>query len=282
MKFTKMQGIGNDYIYLNCLDQIPDHPEELSRIISDRHFGVGSDGLVLICHSQTADFRMRMFNADGSEAEMCGNAARCVGKYLYDRGLTRKTSVLLETGSGIRPLELRIRNGRVVSVQVDMGIPELKPEKIPVLADEDSVLHLPGQVDGWSMNAVCVNMGNPHAVFFIENAETFPVPVIGPKIEHHPLFPEKVNAEFVSVLSPEQLRMRVWERGSGETMACGTGACAALAAAVLTGRCGRSADVTLNGGVLKIHWEENGGHILQEGPAEFVFDGDFILPETDR
>ena len=163
-----------------------------------------------------------------------------------------------------------------------MGIPELKPEKIPVLADEDSVLHLPVQVDGWSMNAVCVNMGNPHAVFFIENAETFPVPVLGPKIEHHPLFPEKVNTEFVSVLSPEQLRMRVWERGSGETMACGTGACAALAAAVLTGRCGRSADVTLNGGVLKIHWEENGGHILQEGPAEFVFDGDFILPETDR
>ncbi len=279
MLFTKMQGIGNDYVYINCMEKTPENPGKLAVTISNRHFGVGSDGLVLICPCEEADFQMRMFNADGSESEMCGNASRCVGKYVYERGLTDKRTIRLKTGAGIRILELKVADGKVSSVRVDMGEPILKPEKIPVLAEGDTALAVPLTVLGESMTAACVSMGNPHAVFFVENADAFPVQVYGPEIETRPVFPARVNAEFATVLNRKHLRMRVWERGSGETMACGTGACATFAAGVLTGRCDREITMTLNGGDLRLCWDRETGHIFQEGPAEFVFDGDFILPE---
>ncbi len=279
MLFTKMQGIGNDYIYVNCMEKTPEHPEKLSVMLSDRHFGVGSDGLVLICPCNDADFRMRMFNADGSESEMCGNAARCVGKYVFERGLTEKRSIRLMTGAGIRTVDLNVTDGKVASVRVDMGQPFLKPEEIPVLTDGEDAQAVPLTISGESMTAVCVSMGNPHAVFFVENADTFPVHVYGPAIEKHPVFPARINAEFATVINRKHLRMRVWERGSGETMACGTGACATLVAGVLTGRCDREITMTLNGGNLRLCWDPETGHVFQEGPAAFVFDGNFILPE---
>ncbi len=270
-----MQGLGNDYIYLNCLSSFPENPEKLARIISDRHFGVGSDGLVLICPSDEADFQMRMFNADGSEAEMCGNAARCVGKYVYEKGLTAKESFLLKTGAGIREIRLTAENGTVKKVCVDMGKPETDPARIPVLADPEHVLSLPVPMKTGVMYGTCVSMGNPHAVFFVENADSFPVEEIGPEIENHPLFPARVNAEFVTILKKNHLRMRVWERGSGETMACGTGACATLVAGVLTGKCESETVISLNGGDLKVKWDQNTESVLQEGPAEFVFEGEY-------
>ncbi len=277
MKFTKMQGIGNDYIYLNCMQDEPANPNALARRISDRHFGVGSDGLVLICPAEDADFRMRMFNSDGSESEMCGNAARCIGKYVYERGLTRKTRFLMKTGAGLHTVSLKTEGDRVVSVSVTMGKPRLKPAEIPVKYPGEDARAVPVSLEKETMTAVCVNMGNPHAVFFVEDAASFPVTEIGPQIEHHPLFPERVNAEFVTVLDRKNLRMRVWERGAGETMACGTGACASLVAGVLTGRCEREAVLHLNGGDLTISWDPETGVVTQEGPAEFVFDGEYAV-----
>ena len=294
MRFTKMQGIGNDYIYLDCVrGKAPENPSGLSRKISDRHFGAGSDGLVLICPSERADFRMAMFNADGSESEMCGNASRCIGKYVYERGLTDKKEITLETGAGIRTLLLDTVNDKVVSVRVDMGVPRLQPDEIPVDprlgaslpggervsgktgTEGRTIIGAPLEVNGSTFRITCVSMGNPHCVVFQDEVEDWPVGKWGPCFENHPLFPERTNTEFAKVLDRETIRMRVWERGSGETMACGTGACATLAAAVLNGLTERKATLLLNGGSLEIFWDERTDHILMTGPAEFVYDGDW-------
>ena len=263
MHFTKMQGAGNDYVYVDGSRENVQNPEELARKISDRHFGVGSDGLVLILpgDGNSYDFQMRMFNADGSEAEMCGNASRCIGKYVYERGLTDRTEIRLKTGGGIKILRLRIQDGRVDSVTVDMGIPKAGIDKI--------------EVDGKVIDIVRVDVGNPHCVLFVEDADQYEVEKWGRKIEVHPAFPDRTNTEFVTVKSRNRLRMRVWERGSGETMACGTGACASLAAAVLRGLSDRKAYLELNGGTLEIEWMEEDEHLMMSGPAEFVFEGDW-------
>ena len=263
MKFTKMQGIGNDYVYINCFEETVKDPTVLARKISDRHFGVGSDGLVLICPDPEADFRMRMFNADGSESEMCGNAARCVGRYVYDRGLTDRKRIRLMTGAGIKMLEIRTEQGRTVSVRVDMGEPE-------VLGIRETV-----QAKGKDFLFTRISTGNPHAVIFMDDPDSFDVAGYGPVIEHDPLFPNRTNTEFACIKPGNRIRMRVWERGAGETLACGTGACATLVAAVANGLSGRKAELVLNGGTLIIEWNENDNHVYQEGPAEFVFDGEW-------
>ena len=273
MRFTKMQGLGNDYIYVNCLEETVTDPVETARKISDRHFGVGSDGLVLILPDEEADFRMRMFNSDGSESEMCGNAARCVGKYIHDRGLSDAKEIRLMTGAGIKILRLCVRDGITESVRVDMGEPILEAERIPTTLTGLKVINTPVEVLGETYGATCVSMGNPHAVIFVEDADRFDVHGIGPVIENYPLFPRKTNVEFVTVNDRENLRMRVWERGAGETMACGTGACATLVATVLNGLCERRATLRLNGGPLTVEWDPVMNHVFQEGPAEFVFDG---------
>ena len=275
MKITKMQGLGNDYIYVYCTeDQIPD-PATLARRISDRHFGVGSDGLVLILPCDEADFRMRMFNADGSESEMCGNATRCIAKYIHDRGLSDKEEISLMTGAGIKILKLSVKDGKTESVRVDMGEPELNALKIPVNLPEGRVIDQPIEVCGQVFRMTCVSMGNPHTVIYVDDADGFDVHRIGAAIETHPLFPRKTNVEFVTVKDREHLRMRVWERGSGETLACGTGACASLVATVLNGLCERKAVLELNGGPLKVEWDSDTNHVYQEGPAEFVFDTEY-------
>lgn len=274
MRFTKMQGIGNDYIYINCLKEKVEDPAALAVAMSRYHFGVGSDGLVLICPCEDADFRMRMFNSDGSESEMCGNASRCVGKYVYDRGLTDKTDVSLMTGAGLKLLKLKVDNGRVASVRVDMGKPELTPALIPANLGGECAKDVPLEVNGRQWLVSCVSMGNPHCVTFVEDPAALDLPSIGPAFEHHPAFPKRVNTEFVQVISRDHLKMRVWERGSGETLACGTGACAALVAAVMTGRAERRVMMDLLGGSLQLEWAED-GHVYQEGPAAFVFDGEY-------
>ena len=260
MKFTKMQGLGNDYIYINCFEEQVINPSALSIRISDRHFGVGSDGLVLIRPCDSADFEMKMYNADGSEAEMCGNASRCIGKYVYDRRLTRKSSVSLKTGAGIKRLIIRDENGKAASVRVDMGQPEIGPLNETLSAG------------GKTYTFTRVSMGNPHAVIFVDNADIYDVHTIGKLIENHPLFPNRTNVEFATVIDRGHIRMRVWERGSGETLACGTGACATLVAAAASGLTEKKAVLKLNGGDLLIEWKD--GIVYQEGPAEFVFDGE--------
>jgi diaminopimelate epimerase len=273
MNFTKMHGIGNDYIYVNCLNQSVNDPSGVARFVSDRHFGIGSDGLVLILPSETADFRMRMLNSDGSESEMCGNAIRCVGKYVYDNGLTAKKTVNIETLAGIKVLELTVENDKVTMVKVDMGEPILNPKDIPVISEKDRFISEPVTVDDKTFNVTCVSMGNPHAVSYIDSVSSFPLEVIGPKMETHRLFPRKVNAEFVELIDRTTLKMRVWERGAGETLACGTGACAVLVASVLNGLCERKATIKLLGGDLFIEWNEKDNHVYMTGPATKVFDG---------
>ena len=274
MRFTKMQGIGNDYLYVNLLTETVPDPADLAVRMSRQHFGCGSDGLVLIGPSDTADVSMRIFNADGSEAEMCGNAVRCIGRYVYERGLTDRTDLRLQTRSGFVGLRLRLRNGQVESVRVDMGAPRVLPREIPVLLTGEHVLDRPVRIAGRIWNITCVSMGNPHCVVFVDEPEKLDLNSIGPQFEHDPLFPERTNTEFVQA-SPDRrhLTMRVWERGSGETLACGTGACAALAAAVLTGRSERTCEMKLRGGTLSLSWDAESGHIYQEGPAEYVYDG---------
>lgn len=274
MKFTKMQGAGNDYIYVNCFAEQVTNPNALAKKVSDRHFGIGSDGLVLICPSQVADFRMDMFNSDGSQAEMCGNAIRCVGKYVYDRHLTEKTVITVETLAGIKTLWLNIEDGVCVSVRVDMGEPILQPEKVPVNFAGDVVINQPISILGNTYGITCVSMGNPHAVTFLPEVEDLPLEQIGPKFEHYEQFPARINTEFVKVLDRRTLRMRVWERGAGETWACGTGACATLVAAVLNDKTDRAAEIILNGGTLFIEWNEENNHVYMTGPAVTVFDGE--------
>ncbi|MDR1672165.1 MAG: diaminopimelate epimerase [Bacteroidales bacterium] len=273
MKFTKMHGSGNDYVYINCFEEKVEHPESLSVIVSDRHKGIGSDGLVLIMPSNSCDFRMRMFNADGSEAQMCGNASRCVGKFVYENGLTHKTDVTLETAAGVRHLLLYPENGKVHRVQVDMGEPVLQAASIPVALALDKVVDYNVRFSFGTRNITCVSMGNPHAVIF-ENDITGLPEKYGSEIEHHALFPERINVEFVQCVSSTLLKMRVWERGSGETQACGTGACAALVATVLNGKSERKATVSLAGGDLTVEWRDN-NRVYMTGNAVTVFRGEF-------
>ncbi len=274
IEFYKMQGAGNDYIYVDCFDlEIPD-PGKLSEKISDRHFGIGGDGLVLILPSEKADAKMRMFNADGSEGKMCGNAIRCVGKYLYEiRGIKRKV-ISVETLSGIKTLYISEENGKVKSVSVDMGKAVLDPKKIPVLAEGESVINRPLLVCGKQVSITCVSMGNPHCVTFDYDPDALDIEKVGKEFENNPLFPERVNTEFIKVIAPRTVKMRVWERGSGETLACGTGACAAVVAAVLNGYCpmGENVKVILPGGELYIVYKADCGVTLTGG-AEFVFKG---------
>lgn len=280
LKFTKMHGIGNDYVYVNCFKETVSDPEKLSIFVSDRHFGVGSDGLVLIMPSDKADFRMRMFNADGSEGMMCGNATRCIGKYVYDNGMTDKTDITLETKSGIKRLKLFVKDGKVETVLVDMGKAIIKPADIPVRSELDTFISQKITVNGKEETVTCVSMGNPHCVLFTDTpVDTIELEKIGPYFENHELFPERINTEFANVLDDHTVKMRVWERGSGETWACGTGACAAAVAACLNGYCKQDEEITLKlrGGDLAITYNED-GTVLMRGPAAKVFDGE--LDET--
>ena len=274
MKFTKMHGIGNDYIYVNCFEEAVSEPEKVSVVLSDVRKGIGSDGLVLIMPSDIADFRMRIFNADGSEAMMCGNATRCIGKYVYERGLTNKTEVSLETNSGIKYLTLFVENGIVELVSVDMGKAILVPHDIPVKSDLNRFIAQPVNVGGDEYKLTCVSMGNPHAVLFTENIYDIDLEKVGPLFENHELFPNRINTEFIEVVDDHTLNMRVWERGSGETYACGTGACAAAVAAVLNGFCKRDEEILihLRGGDLRITYRSD-ETVIMRGPAAFICDG---------
>ena len=276
MKFTKMHGLGNDYIYVNAFVEKIDDPNARARAISDRHFGVGSDGLVLIAPSEAADFQMLMYNADGSQGEMCGNASRCVAKYVYDRGMTDKTVVTLETLGGIKVLHLTVTDGKVESVRVDMGEPKTDCSQVPCLLGEGIVRRAKITALDREFEITPVNTGNPHGVIFLdEPVEEFDIYKYGPVLEKHPAFPKKANIEFVNVLARDRLRMRVWERGSGVTLACGTGSCAVLAAANLCGLADRRAAIILDGGKLIDEWDEQTGHIFMTGPATHVFDGEY-------
>jgi len=277
MKFTKMQGLGNDYIYVNCFSEKVENPSEAAKRLSDRHFGIGSDGLVLIMPSKTCDFKMRMFNSDGSEAEMCGNAIRCVGKYVYDNGLTNKTNIKIETLAGVKILDMKVEDEKVAMVKVDMGEPILEPAKIPVIGNGEKFVSQPVTIDGKEYKVTCVSMGNPHAVTYVDDVDKFPLEVIGPKMENNSLFPKRINTEFVQVLDRNTLKMRVWERGAGETLACGTGACAVLVSSVLNGISNRCVVVKLLGGDLIIEWNESDNHVYMTGPATKVFDGEIDI-----
>ena len=276
MRFTKMHGCGNDYVYVDCFhEKMPRDPAALSRAVSDRHFGIGSDGLILICPSDKADARMRMFNADGSEAEMCGNGIRCVAKYVYDHGIARNTRLNVETGRGALTLDLELQGGKVKRVRVDMGQPILQASDIPTTLPGNPPINILAPVDGVPLQLTCVSMGNPHAVAFVDEITDKLVHGIGPKIEKHPVFPRRTNVEFVKVNRLDDARMRVWERGSGETLACGTGACASAVAGVLTGKLARLVVMHLLGGDLELHWSEADKHVYMTGPAVEVFSGDW-------
>lgn len=278
IKFTKMHGIGNDYIYINCFNETVLNPNETAIFVSDRRFGIGSDGLVLIMPSEIADFKMRIFNADGSEAMMCGNATRCIGKYVYDKGLTDKEEITLETNSGIKHLKLFIKDNKVDAVEVDMSKAILKPRDIPVDSDLDLFISEPVEVNGAEYAITCVSMGNPHAVIFMDGIDELELEKIGPYFENHSLFPDRINTEFVEIIDDKTLKMRVWERGSGETFACGTGACATVVAAVLNKHCRADEEITvhLRGGDLKITYKSD-GTVMMTGPATHVFDGEIEI-----
>jgi len=277
MKFTKMHGAGNDYVYINGFEETVDDPATLARAVSDRHFGVGSDGLILILPSESADVRMRMFNADGSEAEMCGNGVRCVAKYAYDHGLVKATQINVETGVGVLPLTLNLNaSGKVETVQVNMGRPRLDAREVSVASmGEGQIVEQELSVLDRTFNVTCVSMGNPHCVIFVENVENFPVATYGPEIENHSNFPQRINVEFVEVLSASEVRQRTWERGAGETLACGTGAAAVTVAGVLTGRTGHRIVNHLRGGDLEMEWREE-GEVFMTGPAVEVFTGEYL------
>lgn len=277
MKFTKMQGCGNDYVYVDCTKVLIDHIPETAIKVSDRHFGVGSDGLILIKPSEKADFMMDMYNQDGSRAQMCGNGIRCVAKYVYDNNLTDKKQLSIETLGGIKTLDLTVEDGNVTFVTVNMGNPILKPSLIPVLSDKEKLIGEPITVGDAEYSITCVSMGNPHAVVFVEDTKKVPIETLGPLFEHHKMFPERVNTEFVHVVDRNRINMRVWERGSGETLACGTGTCASVMACILNGFTDHEVTVSLLGGELKIRYDEKENNIYMTGPAEKVFDGEIIL-----
>lgn len=275
MQFTKMHGAGNDYIYVNCFEETVENPEQTAICVSDRHFGIGADGLVLICPSEKADFFMDIYNADGSRAKMCGNATRCVAKYVYDNKMTDREEITLETLSGIKVIKMTVENGKAASARVNMGEPILEGAKIPTKFDGETVVSQKLTIENKDYAVTCVSMGNPHCIVYTEApVRTLDLPRIGPNFENHPMFPDRINTEFIRVVSETELDMRVWERGSGETLACGTGACAAVVASVLNGYCGRGTDVKVNllGGTLVINWSEN-GEVYMTGPAETVCTG---------
>lgn len=276
MKFTKMQGCGNDYVYINCFEETVADPFTLAAEMSERHFGVGSDGIILVLPDDKADCRMRMFNFDGSEAEMCGNGIRCLGKYVYDRGIVKKDRLTVNTLAGIKELELHIKDGVVDTITVDMGEPMLEADKIPVVSDKSPVINMPVEVGGRKFEFTCVSMGNPHAVAFVDKTEGFDVEGFGSVAEVDKHFPRKANIEFAQVINEGYIKMRVWERGTGETLACGTGACATAVAAALNGLCGRSVKVGVIGGELSIEWSEDNNHVYLTGPARFSFDGNWL------
>jgi diaminopimelate epimerase len=292
MRFTKMHGAGNDYVYVDCFAQpTPEQPDELARKVSDRHFGIGGDGLILICRSPVADARMRMFNADGSESEMCGNGVRCVAKYVYDHGLCRNETLRIETGRGVLTLNLEVADGRAHRVRVDMGEPILEPARIPVefprafpgdrIVDVPADKYMPigGPASwmedcGWDPRMTCVSMGNPHVIMYCRSVASVPLESLGPYFERQPIFPRRINVHFVQVQSPGEVTMRTWERGSGITLACGTGACAVCVAGALSGRTERKVLAHLPGGDLELHWGED-GHVYMTGPAVEVFSGEW-------
>ena len=273
MKFTKMQGIGNDYIYINCFEEKVENPSELSIKLSERRFGIGSDGIILIAPSDTADCRMDIYNADGSRAMMCGNGIRCVGKYVYERGIAKKDVLKIDTMSGVKTLFLDILDGKVKSLKVDMGKPSLNTADIPVVLNKEEVINEPIVVDGQEYRITCVSMGNPHCVLFVDDVNKIDIEKIGPEFECNEIFPQRANIEFVQVLNQNEIKMRVWERGSGETWGCGTGACAVAVACAVNEKTGRATTVHLKGGDLNIDWDEKTSSVFMRGPAEFVFDG---------
>jgi diaminopimelate epimerase len=276
MRFTKMHGLGNDYVYVDAFGQpSPTDPSKLAVAISDRHFGVGSDGLIIIMPSDRADARMRMFNADGSEGEMCGNGVRCVAKYVFDRGLVRKPRISVQTGRGVLTLDLEIEDGKARRVKVDMGAPILDAAQIPTLLPGDPPIEVPVTTEGRTLAVTAVSMGNPHAVVFVSDIMDFPLESLGPQIEHHPMFPRRVNFHIVEVIGRNEVRMRTWERGSGITLACGTGACAVCVAGILSGRTDRRILAHLPGGDLDLEWSEASSSVFMTGPATEVFSGEW-------
>ena len=279
MKFTKMHGLGNDYVYVNCFEEKIDNPPAVARFVSDRHFGIGSDGLIMINPSKTADFEMEMYNADGSRGEMCGNGIRCVAKYVYDYGLTDKTQISVETLGGIKYLDLTVEDGKVSLVKVDMGKPKLEADLIPIISEREQVIDEPIEVDGKEYHMTGVSMGNPHAVIYVDDVKGLDLEKIGPKFENHERFPKRINTEFVHCIDRQTVEMRVWERGSGETLACGTGACAVAVASILNNLTDTRVTVKLLGGDLQIEWDREKNHVFMTGPAKVVFDGVIDITE---
>lgn len=272
MRFTKMHGAGNDYIYIDAQKEKVDNPSLLAQKLSNRHFGIGSDGLVLIHPSSVADFRMQMFNSDGSEAEMCGNAIRCVAKFVYDKNMTTKKTIAIETLSGIKNIDLIFdESGRVTGATVDMGEPIFEPKLIPVAMDGDKIINRPLEVDGKTYNVTCLSMGNPHCTVFMDEIQSLDLNTLGPKFENHKVFPKKVNTEFIKVIDKDNIELRVFERGAGETLACGTGACAAVVSCFLNGYTNREVNVSLKGGILKIKYDKT---VIMTGNAVTVFEGE--------
>lgn len=279
MKFTKMHGLGNDYVYVNCFEEKIDNPPAVARFVSDRHFGIGSDGLIMINPSKTADFEMEMYNADGSRGEMCGNGIRCVAKYVYDYGLTDKTQISVETLGGIKYLDLTVEDGKVSLVKVDMGKPELEADLIPIISEREQVIDEPIEVDGKEYHMTGVSMGNPHAVIYVDDVKGLDLEKIGPKFENHERFPKRINTEFVHCIDRQTVEMRVWERGSGETLACGTGACAVAVSNILNNLTDTQVTVKLLGGDLQIEWDREKDRVFMTGPATVVFDGVIDITE---
>lgn len=277
MKFTKMEGCGNDYVYVNGFEEKIDNPNEVAIAVSDRHFGIGSDGLIIINPSEVADFKMCMYNADGSEGKMCGNGIRCVAKYVYDFKLTDKDVITVETLSGIKTLKLNVENGKVKTVRVNMGAPILECDKVPVKYDDEKMINKPVKVDGKTFNITCVSMGNPHAVTFINDTDNLEIEKIGPKFENNEIFPDKINTEFIQIIDKKTVKMRVWERGSGETFACGTGACASVVASVLNRLTENKVTVKLLGGELEIEYNQDENTVYMTGPARVVFTGEYDI-----
>ena len=279
MKFTKLNGLGNDYVYVNCFEEKIDNPPAVARFVSDRHFGIGSDGLIMINPSKTADFEMEMYNADGSRGEMCGNGIRCVAKYVYDYGLTDKTQISVETLGGIKYLDLTVEDGKVSLVKVDMGKPELEADLIPIISEREQVIDEPIEVDGKEYHMTGVSMGNPHAVIYVDDVKGLDLEKIGPKFENHERFPKRINTEFVHCIDRQTVEMRVWERGSGDTLACGNGACAVAVSSILNNLTDTQVTVKLLGGDLQIEWDREKDRVFMTGPATVVFDGVIDITE---
>lgn len=279
MKFTKMHGIGNDYVYVNCFEETVDNPAAVARFVSDRHYGIGSDGLILIKPSEIADCEMDMYNLDGSQGAMCGNGIRCVAKYVYDYGIVKKKNISVATKSGIKYLDLSVRNGKAVTVKVNMGSPILSPKEIPFVSEKEQVINEPLDIEGETFHITAISMGNPHGIVFMDDINSLEIEKIGPKFENHIAFPDRVNTEFVKVLDRHTVQMRVWERGSGETLACGTGACAVAVASILNGHVDGNSPVTVRllGGNLEIFWNRQENLVYMTGPATTVFDGEIDL-----